>query len=130
MLEDLACIMWGWVPSQINLDCCRGRIRLKFEAVLQYKFGYPNDEVLQSHPLYKYGLTHYSFFTVENSPFVREIEKQNECHPRHRRGIYAEFHHWIITFHDDTLEVIALRAESQGQAKGGPEQALFRRGAN
>jgi hypothetical protein len=97
---------------------------LKFEALLQYKFGYPNDEVLQGHPLYQFGLTQHDFFVVENSPLIDEIEKQNRCHRQHRSGIYAKFRHWIITFHDETLEVIALRGTVIGQTRLSPDEAV------
>jgi len=97
---------------------------LKFENVLQYRFGYPNNEALEGHPLYQFGLKHYDFFAVENSPLIGEIEKQNRCHPQHRPGIYAKFRHWIITFHDETLEVIALRGTFMGPTQLSPDRAV------
>jgi hypothetical protein len=103
---------------------------LKFEVVLHHRFGYPNDEALQGHPLYPFGLKHYGFFTIENSPLISEIEKQNECHRQHRSGIYAKFHHWIVTFHDETLEVIALRGNISGQSELSPEKAVCLHEAN
>ena len=103
---------------------------LKFEGVLQYRFGYPNDEALSGHPLYPFGLEYYGFFTVENSPLISEIEKQNECHPQHRSGIYAKFRHWVVTFHDETLEVIALRGNVSGQSELSPEKAVCLHEAN
>jgi hypothetical protein len=99
---------------------------LKFEGVLQHRFGYPNDEALQGHPLYQFGLRHYGFFSVENSPLVEEIENQNRCHSRHRPGIYAEFRHWIVTFHDETLEVIALRGNVGPTELSSPERVVCR----
>jgi len=97
---------------------------LKFEGVLQYRFGYPNDEALPGHPLYPFGLEYYDFFAVENSPLISEIEKQNECHRQHRPGIYAKFRHWVVTFHSETLEVIALRGSVKGQTDLSPEKAV------
>jgi hypothetical protein len=97
---------------------------LKFENVLQYRFGYPNDEVLQGHSLHQFGLKHYGFFEVENSPLIREIENQNRCHPEHRLGIYAKFRHWVITFHDETLEVIAQRVTVMAQTELSPDRAV------
>jgi hypothetical protein len=97
---------------------------LKFETVLQYKFGYPNDEALQGHSLYHCGLKHYGFFVVENSPLLDEIEKQNRCHSQHRPGIYSRFQHWVITFHDETLEVVALRGVVIGQTHVSPDMAV------
>lgn len=40
---------------------------LKFNFLI-YKFGYPNDEVLESHPMYKFGLSFYGLYEVINSP--------------------------------------------------------------
>jgi hypothetical protein len=97
---------------------------LKFEVVLQYRFGYPNDEALQGHPLYQFGLKQYDFFRVENSPLIFAIEKQNECHRQHRPGIYAKFRHWVVTFHDETLEVIAMRGTVSGQTELSPDKAV------
>jgi hypothetical protein len=97
---------------------------LKFEGVLQYRFGYPSDEALGGHPLYQFGLEQYGFFAVKNSPLIAEIERQNECHSRHRPGIFAKFRHWVVTFHDDTLEVIALRGNVSGQTELSPERAV------
>jgi hypothetical protein len=103
---------------------------LKFEGVLQYRFGYPNDEALPGHLLYQFGLGCYGFFTVENSPMISEMEKQNACHRQHRPGIYAKFRHWIVTFHDETLEVIALRANVSGRTELSPQNAVCMHGAN
>jgi hypothetical protein len=100
---------------------------LKFESVLHYRFGYPNDEALQGHSLYQFGLKPYSFFKVENSPLIAEIEKQNEFHAQHRPGIYAKFCHWVVTFHDEMLEVIALQGSVGGHTQLSPEKAVYTR---
>ena len=100
---------------------------LKFEVVLQYRIGYPNEEALAGHPLYPFGLTPYRFYTLENS-LIDEIEKQNSCHSRHRPGIYAKYRRWIVMFHDETLEVIALRGNINGQSELPPKKAVCREG--
>ncbi|MGH9524383.1 MAG: hypothetical protein ACRD3E_17805 [Terriglobales bacterium] len=84
---------------------------LHFDIVMYYAFGYPNDEALGSHALYPHGLAHYDFHSVMNSPLIAELDRRNEVHPRHIAGAYRErFRHWVITFHDETLEVIARDA--------------------
>ncbi len=84
---------------------------LRFEGVLYYYMGYPNDEALQAHPLYKYGLKHYHFHLVSDSPLIEELDKRNRVHRQHVVGSYrCRFRHWILTFHDETLEVIARSA--------------------
>jgi hypothetical protein len=74
---------------------------LRFELPLFFRFGWPNEEVLAAHEL---------FYIVENSPLIREIEARNSIHPRHKSSHFDALQHYVITFHDDTLEVIAERA--------------------
>src|SRR5215472_7277768 len=100
----------GMIPSAITA-------LVKFEHVLQFRFGYPNDEALHGHPLYNFGLRHYGFYLVEKSPLVAEIENQNRVHIHYKPGMYAGFRHWIVTFPDEILEVIALRAAIVGHSQ-------------
>lgn len=86
--------------------------RVFFETVLQSKFGYPNDEVLAGHPLYKYGLGAYAFYKITNSPWIAELQKMNSVHPKHSGGWASQYGHWIVTFHDETLEVIGQSART------------------
>lgn len=102
---------------------------LRFEGMLQFRFGYPNDEALLGHPLAKFGLSYYSAYVVENSPLIAEIENQNRVHSRHQSGIYEDFRHWIITFHDETLEVVAMRGMFVGLTELPPSRAVCELGA-
>lgn len=61
---------------------------LRFEGVRSHQVGPPSDERIDEHPLRQEGLSPYGFFQV--SPGNR----------------------WIITFHDETLEVVAANAMS------------------
>jgi hypothetical protein len=97
---------------------------LRFKGVLQFRFGYPNDEVLHGHPLSKLGLKHYAAYVVENSPLISEIENQNRVHPAFRLGMYEKFRHWVVTFRDETLEVVARHAELVGTSQLPPHQAV------
>ena len=97
---------------------------LRFEGVLQFRLGYPNDEALHGHSPAKFGLEHYAAYFVENSPLVAEIENQNRVHRAFRPGMYSKFRHWIVTFHDETLEVVALRAAVVGTSQLAPGRAV------
>ncbi len=66
----------------------------KFSEIDWYHFGEPSDEKLHEHPLYEKGLTFYGFHIVENSAKTNLNQS-----------------HWIITFHDETFEVVAMRME-------------------
>ncbi len=77
-----------------------------------FKFGSPNDEALNGHPLSKNGLKYYSVHKVENSLWISQLEKQNSVHPRHNtERFFKNKHHYIFTFQDSTLELIANEGE-------------------
>ncbi|OCX53584.1 hypothetical protein BEL04_04630 [Mucilaginibacter sp. PPCGB 2223] len=78
---------------------------LKFNFSI-YKYGYPNDEALGAHPLAKFGLKWYSFFEVENSPWIEELKVANRVHHRHEDSLYKDRKHYTVTFKDVTLDVI------------------------
>jgi hypothetical protein len=71
------------------------------------QFGQPNDETLSGHRLYELGLQPYSAFEVVNSSWVAALEKANRVHPRHMPELFSDCRHFILTFHDSTLEFIA-----------------------
>jgi hypothetical protein len=54
-----------------------------FRGGCDIKEGGPNDETLSGHPLYRYGLKHYSIHRIENSPWLQDLERQNSVHPAH-----------------------------------------------
>lgn len=96
-----------------------------FEGVLYYAMGYPNDETLHAHPLYANGLKFYRFHLVENSPLIADLDRRNQIHGRHVAGAYIEqFRHWIITFHDETLEVVARAARIVGCTNKQPRASV------
>src|SRR5690242_13177953 len=63
---------------------------LRFEGVLYYGIGYPNDEALGGHPLYENGLGFYDFQVVENSPLIADLDRRNQVHNRHVAGNYIK----------------------------------------
>ena len=98
---------------------------LHFDSVLYYAMGYPNDEVLNTHPLYENGLEFYAFHLVENSPLIADFDRRNQAHRQHIAGAYVKrFCHWITTFHDETLEVVARDASFMRISQKEPRLAL------
>jgi hypothetical protein len=98
---------------------------LHFEGVLYYAMGYPNDEVLNAHPLYANGLGFYAFHVVENSPLIADLDRRNQIHKQHIAGAYIKrFRHWIITFHGETLEVVARNARFMRISQKEPRLAV------
>jgi hypothetical protein len=80
---------------------------IEFESVSAHYFGPPNDEALNGHPLYHKGLRFYGVYEVQNSSWIRALERMNRVHPKHLPRIFSRYRHFIFTFHDTTLECVA-----------------------
>lgn len=77
-----------------------------FKLCEQFKFGSPNDEAIEGHPYYKYGLKAYSIFEVENSDWIDSLEKMNAVHPYHKKENFENYKHYIFFFHDSCFEIV------------------------
>src|SRR6266540_3349773 len=83
-----------------------------FPLVSIFTFGSPGDESLDGHPLYKHGLEFYRVHEVEDSSWITELEKRNSVHPRHDKASFLkDKRHYVFTFHDSTLECVAIERE-------------------
>jgi hypothetical protein len=71
---------------------------IKFIDVFDHRLSPINDEGLREHPYYTAGLQFYSFNELTGS---RECEKWKVLGARH----------WVITFKDNTLDIIGTSAE-------------------
>lgn len=88
-------------PSLSNLAV------VEFQGCVSAKMGGPNDEVFHGHPLYGKGLEAYRPLRVENSPWIKELEKINSVHSRYNSERWRNLNHYIFGFHDSTVECIA-----------------------
>jgi hypothetical protein len=84
-------------------------VNVSFDFYLQYKFGSPNDEALNGHKYYKYGLSPYSFYEVHNSDLIDELERMNRVHPMHSAAAFSKVKHIIISFRDSCFEIVAKK---------------------
>jgi hypothetical protein len=84
---------------------------MRFDGVTACLFGPPNDEALNGHPLWGHGLEFYQFHTVTNSGWIAELQERNRVHRHHKDELWYQLQHFVITFHDETLEVIARTYE-------------------
>ena len=71
------------------------------------KFGFPNDEVLHGHRLYDAGLGYYELYEVDNSAWLIELRAIAAVHEHAPEVPFENAHHYVLTFHDSTLEAIA-----------------------
>ena len=79
---------------------------VSFTGCHAHMFGPPNDEAFQGHPLASRGLEPYGAFEVDNSSWVRRLERMNSVHPYHRPELFTKLRHVILTFHDETFECV------------------------
>ena len=84
-----------------------GIVTIKFDRFAQFKFGNPNDEAMEGHPLYDLGLEPYSIQKVIDSEWIKELTKMNSIHPYHKDEQFDKFEHFIFFFHDTCFEIVA-----------------------
>jgi hypothetical protein len=80
---------------------------LEFTGCYLVKFGGLNDEAIAGHPLHGRGLVPYRAHTIRNSQWITEAEQQNSVHPFHTGGWHDRMNHYVLCFHDETLECLA-----------------------
>ncbi len=86
---------------------------LRFPLCEIVKFGYPNDEALPGHPLYVKGLTNYGVFEVLDSSWSKTLAEQNLVSFPNPGPSTRSKRHFVVTFHDSTLECIAEGIEGR-----------------
>jgi hypothetical protein len=98
----------GTIVRVVDLESSGEPLALvEFSGYDSFMFGAPNDEAFHGHPLYSRGLKPYSAFVIEQSSWIRQLERMNSVHPYHRPQRYAELKHYVFAFHDSTFECVA-----------------------
>ena len=80
---------------------------VEFTFYSTYMFGAPNDEAFDGHPLAAQGLRPYRAFQIENSSWIRQLERMNSVHPFHKSERFKQLRHYVFAFHDSTFECVA-----------------------
>jgi hypothetical protein len=71
------------------------------------RFGIPNDEALPGHPLTRHGLSLYAAHEVIDSEWLNQLRTIEQRHPQPLGIPLQTSKHWMLTFHNTTLEAIA-----------------------
>jgi hypothetical protein len=79
---------------------------VQFKLCRAHMFGPPNDEAFAGHPLAGRGLQSYAAFRIENSSWIRQLERMNSVHQYHRPEMFWNLQHLIFAFHDSTFECV------------------------
>lgn len=82
-----------------------------FNNCVSAKLGHPNDEVLSGHALYGRGLEGYTAQIVINSPWIKEVAKNNSVHRGDDPQGWNSLYHYVFWFHDSTFECLAKSYE-------------------
>jgi hypothetical protein len=80
---------------------------VEFKRVTSIKIGSPSDEVLRGHSLWGSGLEFYSAHEVKNSPWITDLMDVDRAHERFDESQWIGRRHFMLTFHDETLECVA-----------------------
>jgi hypothetical protein len=87
---------------------------ISFGGRCDIKVGGPNDEALDGHPLYRYGLKHYSIHRVDNSPWLHDLERQNSAHPAHNAERFLSgMAHYVFALKEQTVECVVHESETK-----------------
>jgi len=97
---------WTYVPSMSPQSFDELIAVVRFTGCASHMFGPPNDEAFRGHPLAGRGLHPYGVFRIEDSSWIRKLERMNSVHPYHRPETFWKRQHLIFSFHDSTFECV------------------------
>lgn len=102
-----------WDGSYVNVRSQddEGIATAKLSYFAQFKFGDPNDEAINGHPYYKFGLRPYAFQEVFESDWIEELRIRNSVHPYHKDEHFKDYRHLIFFFHDTCFEIVCKNFE-------------------
>jgi hypothetical protein len=88
-------------------------LHIEFSRCHSIKFGGPNNEAMNGHPLYGRGLEPYAAHVVHNSQWLEQERVINSVHPYHSDETYAQLNHYLLAFHDETFEALAQSIDTR-----------------
>jgi hypothetical protein len=113
------------IPVQLDPVVHTGTVIIHFDRYLKYAFGMPGNESIFFHRYTKLGLSSFSFFELEDSPMIKELQDIDRQHPYYNGSKWDNYKHFILTFHDNMFECVA-----QGFHIEHKNTALFDRGVD
>lgn len=70
-----------------------------------FKFGIANDEVFSGLPNYEQGIEWAQI--IQNSKWIEELKQINKVHPYFDESKWENQNHYLLTFKDEILEIVA-----------------------
>lgn len=99
------------MPQQRNSISDTGVISIKFKWCQKYTFGSPSNETLHGHPYYKLGLRSCAFYELKDSDLIKSLQEIEKSHDYYSLDGWEKYKHYILTFHDNMFECVALDFE-------------------
>ena len=94
-----------WSDSdELCIEQCFAIVVVKSPQV--HMFGAPSEETFDGHPLSKRGLRRFGIFEIENSSWIKELEKVDSIAQCPTTLYHTKFRHFIFGFHDSTFECV------------------------
>jgi hypothetical protein len=107
---------WDGTNARLVDSSSEGNERLAvidFKRAYGYRFGGPNDEVWNGHPLHGKGLEPYGAHLVMNSPWIAAERKVNSVRTQFRPDRWERLRHYLLLFHDNVFECLAESHECE-----------------
>ena len=102
--EHRAFVVFDQPESDQQSDGCTAVEFVRCIAVLS---GFPNDEALHGHRLWGKGLGFYQVHEVLDSSWLAQVRDVERHHHRAPAMPMNEVRHYVLTFHDSTVEALA-----------------------
>jgi hypothetical protein len=80
---------------------------LSFKNCESAKYGGPNDEVIDAHPLSKLGLDCGNFYKLHDSEWKEGLQKINSTHHCYNSNSWVDLNHYILVLREHVLECLA-----------------------
>jgi hypothetical protein len=117
----------GWDGSTVRVvdaDSSEPAAIVEFEMVTAHTLGPPNDEAFAGHPLAARGLKPYTAFRIDESSWLRGLERMNRVHEYHdRKRFMTDKNHYVFAFHNSIFECVA-RCFTVNSHPGPPREAV------
>ena len=82
-------------------------VAMELRGCIAVMSGFPNDEVLHGHRLWGNGLQFYEAHEILDSRWIEYLADIERHHDQAPETPFAEARHFLLSFHDSTLEAIA-----------------------
>jgi hypothetical protein len=95
---------------------------LRFESFVKYKFGKPDENSIETHPLFHHGLQACTFYKVKKSRWLKKLKKQHpDLHINKKT-----YTHYLLFFHQTCFEIVAKSCTALDQVASNMQEELSR----